>query len=129
MKFVIIILCCIAAVSIDCLTDAYIARIKSLVDQCQANPTTRVPDEWLDLKVLEKNAEQAGPHILCRLQKLGTIKENGDVDAAALRKDLLDAFEDPTKVDKAVTKCARREPNWSAEKTAIENFKCVLNFN
>nr|APC94278.1 odorant-binding protein 3 [Pyrrhalta aenescens] len=129
MKLWIVILFTIAgSVSIDCFSDAYLARIKTFVDQCQANPVTRVPEDWLDLTVLGRHADEAGPHILCRLKKVGSIKENGDIDVEALRKDLQEALVDTSKVEEAVNKCSKKESNWTAEKTAIENYKCVLSF-
>ncbi|XP_050515094.1 uncharacterized protein LOC126890279 [Diabrotica virgifera virgifera] len=105
-------------------SDSYLEKIKEIIKECQANPATSASEEWLKTEDLA-TADQYGSHILCRLTKAGSMKQNGDIDKEKMQKDLLEGIDDPKIVDSIVQECEDRVPFTSPEQSAIENFKCV----
>ncbi|XP_056632480.1 uncharacterized protein LOC130442410 [Diorhabda sublineata] len=106
-------------------SDSYEENMDKIIEECQSNPATKASEEWLETEDLT-TADEEGPHILCRLTKIGSLDENGDINVENMREDLKTGIDDPKVIEIIMEKCGTREPNTTAIESAVANFQCVL---
>nr|UTN00823.1 odorant binding protein [Semanotus bifasciatus] len=99
-------------------------HFRSLNEECQSNPATRLDKEMIEKlrKHEEVDKKQLRAYSLCMTKKLGIQKENGDVDKEALKKTLAKAINDETKLNKLVGECGARRD--TIGETAEEIMRC-----
>ncbi|XP_057664867.1 uncharacterized protein LOC130899113 [Diorhabda carinulata] len=106
-------------------SDSYEENMDKIIEECQSNPATKASEEWLETEDLTTAVEE-GPHILCRLTKIGSLDENGDINVENMREDLKTGIDDPKVIEIIMEKCGTRELNLTAIESAVANFQCVL---
>nr|AQY18978.1 odorant-binding protein [Galeruca daurica] len=106
-------------------SDSYEENMDKIIEECQSNPATKATEDWLETEDLP-TADKEGPHILCRLTKIGSLDENGDINVEKMREDLKTGINDTKVIEVIMEKCGTREPNTTATESAVANFRCVL---